>query len=217
MNNAFESKLKNLLLIASLTLGAAIASVSPASASVFIDAVDSTPTLIGQLNPGQTYEVTASGIADLFTSFNGGEGLNFYADGLPTYAFPAPFSQFNPDGLSYDPTGSSYPGTGGYGQGGPDILLGSLMGTFDANPTSSSEFFEIGAGATIKPTVTETLYVAIDDTAYSDNDAGYSVALTAVSAAPEPAAWAMMLLGLGGVGMAMRLSRRTPFRAVATA
>jgi len=41
--------------------------------------------------------------------------------------------------------------------------------------------------------------------------------LLTVSAAPEPATWAMMLLGLGGVGLAMRWSHRKPLRAVATA
>ena len=44
-----------------------------------------------------------------------------------------------------------------------------------------------------------------------DFPTGYSFDLTSVSlSVPEPASWAMMLLGLGGLGAAMRLRRGAP-------
>jgi len=43
------------------------------------------------------------------------------------------------------------------------------------------------------------------------------VANISVSAAPEPAAWALMILGLGGIGVAMRRSRRNALNAVVAA
>jgi hypothetical protein len=38
-----------------------------------------------------------------------------------------------------------------------------------------------------------------------------------ISAAPEPASWALLLLGVGGIGAAMRMSRRKSDAALATA
>ena len=49
---------------------------------------------------------------------------------------------------------------------------------------------------------------------YSDVRSGDPVVATAVSAAPEPATWALMIAGVGLVGGALRLGRRCP-RAVA--
>jgi hypothetical protein len=60
----------------------------------------------------------------------------------------------------------------------------------------------------------------LDPTFPNGSDASFTSitdGLFTVSAAPEPATWAMMLLGLGGVGLAMRWSHRKPLQAVATA
>lgn len=42
----------------------------------------------------------------------------------------------------------------------------------------------------------------------NSQDATFSVTVTAVAAIPEPAAWAMMILGLGTVGLLLRRRRR---------
>lgn len=49
----------------------------------------------------------------------------------------------------------------------------------------------------------------IRDTNYTDNSAGVSIALKSVAAVPEPATWAMLLVGFGAVGAAMRRRRVT--------
>ena len=52
---------------------------------------------------------------------------------------------------------------------------------------------------------TSDAHFYIDDSYYPDNRGGVSLSLSAV---PEPATWAMMLVGFGGLGLAMRTARR---------
>lgn len=42
----------------------------------------------------------------------------------------------------------------------------------------------------------------------NSRDATFSATITALTAAPEPAAWGMMIVGMFGVGMALRRSRK---------
>jgi uncharacterized protein (TIGR03118 family) len=114
----------------------------------------------------------------------------------------------------------------GFGQFGGDLLVGNfsginlgisvfdpVTGTFEGtipiNPGSGNTSFlwaltvGTGAGAGGDP---NTLYFT--DGLNSERD-GLFGAITAVpSAVPEPAAWAMMLLGFTGLGFAFRQSRR---------
>jgi hypothetical protein len=54
-------------------------------------------------------------------------------------------------------------------------------------------------------TAPTSLNFVIQDSYYPDNRGGVSIALSAV---PEPSTWAMMLVGFGGLGAAMRGARR---------
>lgn len=71
------------------------------------------------------------------------------------------------------------------------LNLAELNGSVDYTPTAGQPGFVTGAGAPVE-------YILISD------------------AVPEPAIWAMMILGLGGLGLALRSSRR-PRRLAATA
>lgn len=46
--------------------------------------------------------------------------------------------------------------------------------------------------------------------AYFDNSGSFDVSVRAVAAVPEPATWAMMIIGLGAVGVAMRRRHARP-------
>lgn len=175
-----------------------------ASAATTVAANASSPTLIGLLLPGVNYDVSATGIADLFVGFNGGQGLTFTADGKPTYAFGSPYSAFFPDGLDYDPSVSST----SYGPGGAGKPLGSLLGTYSPAPSGPADFFVIGLGTTLSSATGGTLYGLVNDTGYNDNSAtGFSVTLTA--AVPEPSTVILMLAGLGIVAGAAARRRAT--------
>ncbi len=103
--------------------------------------------------------------------------------------------------------------------GGPGVIktsFGSL------SPSLQQSFF-VGDGLTgdgsgaiqtfYVPTGATTLYLGIVDacgfsgspSCYNDNGGSFTVMTQ--SAVPEPATWAMLLLGLGGAGMAMRSAR----------
>jgi hypothetical protein len=172
-----------------------------AQAATFVAASSSTPTAVATLIAGQTYDITASGIANLYVGFNGGLGLTFTANGIPTYTFPSPYTGFNPSGLNCDPSTSCL---SGYGPGGATALLGELIGTFSATPCGPSCFFNIGLGTTFTAASNETLYAEVNDTYYPDNGGGYTVA---VSAVPFPATAWLMLSGLVGVGAMVRKRR----------
>ena len=201
--NIVSFRIRNVLAGSAAALGLTLVLTAQVNAAVFVDADLHSPTFIGTLTAGQSYRVTAAGIANLDTFFNGGLGLTFAANGIPTYDFPAPYSPFYPDGLDYDPS----VGPSAYGQGGPGKLLGSLLGTYTATPTGPSDFFSIGLGTTIRPSTSETLYVVVNDTYYRDNGGGYSVLLT--TGVPESETWVMMLIGFAGLGIVgYRSSRR---------
>ena len=86
-----------------------------------------------------------------------------------------------------------------------NLPINSLVGVF-LTPAGGDQVFEIGNGGTfIAPIGATQLDLATVDALQWSNNTG---AFTATVAVPEPAVWAMMLLGLGGIGVALRSRRR---------
>lgn len=197
--------------IALLSATAALAALMapPAGASTFVASINATPTVIGAVVAGTSYTVTTTGISDLFNSFNGGQGLTFTADGIPTYTFPAPYQGFNPAGSNNDPT------SGLLCTGGVSALCGALIGAvvpaIGAAPVS---YFQLGANYTFTAATTGFLIGLVNDVsvvnAYNDNGPeGFTVTLSTpnAGAVPELSTWAMMIIGVGMVGAVLRRRR----------
>jgi hypothetical protein len=94
-----------------------------------------------------------------------------------------------------------------------NVYLGELVGTFaDSTGAIVGTPFAIGDGPLTfnDPTGATQLLLGINDDIYRDNIGGLRISVTAdsISAAPEPAAWAMMLIGFCGLGVAMRSRRK---------
>lgn len=192
---------------------AALALATAAHAQVFVPANTSGPTALGSITAGQAYTVTASGAADLLNGYNGGLGIPFTANGIPTYAIPGTYSAFYPNGLDYDPSQN----TSAYGIGGAGVLYGALLGTFTASPTGPGDYFVLGSSYSFTAGSSGTLYGVVNDcpNCYSDNNgqSGFTATLALatglpVDGVPEPGTWATMLLGFGAIGFALRRQRR---------
>jgi YD repeat-containing protein len=160
-----------LILIVTLSL------VAPCQAATSVRATSVQPTRIGTVVAGKTYRVTATGVANLCTGCNGGQGLTFTADGKPTAAFAAPYAPFYPNGLDYDPS----QGPTAYAVGGPQKLYGMLLGTFTASPQGYGDYFAMGTGFTFVASASGDLYAKINDCCDGDNAGGYEVKLSEVT------------------------------------
>lgn len=200
-------------LTAWLAAGMSLAALPAAGQTVFVASKTSTPTLLGAVVAGQSYTVTATGESNLYGSYNGGAGLTFNADGIPTYAFPGDYAGFYPNGLSYDPSSSAHTPC----VAAPNLcgaLVGAFVPTIDATP---SFYFTLGSSITLNADATGFLVGLVNDvTVYSDNGPqGFTVTLAPVSATgavPEAATWAMMIAGFGAMGVALRRRGRESVR-----
>ncbi len=95
-------------------------------------------------------------------------------------------------------------------QGAASSVTASIVGlsgdTFTVSPGSvSSTTFNLS------PNTNYTLAVT------SAGNVSFGANLVAVSAAPEPATWALMVFGIGAIGVAMRRSRRASVAALSAA
>jgi hypothetical protein len=95
-------------------------------------------------------------------------------------------------------------------QGSGSTVMASILGTGDSltvNPTGVAS----NTTFTLSPNTNYTLAVT------SAGNTSFGANLVAVSAAPEPATWALMVFGIGAIGVAMRRSRRASATALAAA
>jgi hypothetical protein len=132
---------------------------------------------------GETLTLTASGTADCGIGCNpSGPGGN---------------PQFGTSSIAAYGNVGSYTGTSGEGF--------QLVGVFNAGPTPWTPFV-IGTGGTfVVPADASELYLGLPDGfsfsgppgTYNDNTGGFTV-----TGVPEPATWAVMLVGLVGLGAA---------------
>jgi hypothetical protein len=181
----------SLLLAATATFAAL-----PASAATYVVDANSPGTSLGTVVAGHTYKFTATGIVDLVGDPIPGGRFNLNADGLPQPAVTYPgYGYFNPGGS-----------TVADGQSGP--LAGANFGALIANFGGSTPYFLIGSGLTTSFAQSGELFARINDI-NANNSGSFSVTVAAV---PEPAMWAMLILGFGVMGGAMRRRAKVTVR-----
>ena len=170
----------------------ALFAIAGAASAVTVPGGSATPTFIANLAAG-TYQLVGTGIVDI-----AGDGLfRLRPDGKPETMVAEPtYGYFNPNGADND--------HGTFGPAGMGTNLGSLVGTYTATPTMTSDFFKIGNSTTLTLGTGKTLYALVNDNYFPNNTGAFDVT---VSAVPEPAQAALLLAGLGVVGMVGR--RRT--------
>ena len=102
------------------------------------------------------------------------------------------------------------PGFNAPGQYTPTVpALMELIGAFtDASGKIVGGPFVVGDGPAFAraPVGASFLSLGVNDNLYHDNTGALQIAVT--TGVPEPAAWAMMLIGLAGIGGVLRSARR---------
>jgi hypothetical protein len=116
-------------------------------------------------------------------------------------------------GLGESQTGSSgtfFPSFPISGALGTPIYLNALLGAFvDSSGVVLSEFAPGDGPYTIlAPSGTVALLFGVNDDIFSDNTGALTIGVTGLPGVPEPAAWTLMIGGLGVTGAALRRRRR---------
>lgn len=174
--------MKHNQLIAACAL-ALMSSVAAAGVSVSASA---TLVDLGSFAAG-VYNISATGTVDLVG--NGTFAMN--PDGTPVTTVTAPnYNYFNPDG--------SFNADGNYGPAGANAKIGALIGTFSATPLTTTDWFLIGYAKQVTLASAGHIYARVNDTYPPNNTGAFDVTVTAV---PEPENYALMLAGLGLVGI----------------
>ena len=193
--------MRNYILLAATVIASLATSSSAGAVTVASDRTSYTS--IGSVAAGQSYVVSITGESTLCTICNSGGSLRFDSNGVPTIPPVGAYASWGATGGSEDP---STPWLD-YGVAGPGFRLGALVFVLaGAEGGASSSPFALQNGATFTTSVDGTLNAIVNDSYYADNLAtGFSVSLANVAGAvPEPASWAMMLVGFGAIGAAMR-------------
>lgn len=168
---------------------------APAFAATAINPVLATPTSLGVFASG-AYRITATGLIDLLGP--PGSGFTMRPDGAPDIAVTDyRYLYFNPGGTDI--------ADGFYGDAGPGFKIGSLVGSFVANP-GVGDYFAIGFGTIVTLAAQGSLFAMVNDTYHPNNGGSFSVDVTAV---PEPANWALLIAGFGLIGAMQRRRRRS--------
>jgi hypothetical protein len=167
---------------------------APAFAATNVMAAVATPTSLGSFAAG-TYRITATGLVDLVGA--PGSGFTMRPDGTPDSPVTTPgYAYFNPAGSDI--------ADGLHGPAGAGFKIGSLVGSFVANPVAG-EFFAIGFETLVTLAAPGSIYGLVNDTGGNFNNGGaFQVEVVAV---PEPASWAMLIAGFGLIGAMQRRHR----------
>ena len=145
------------------------------------------------------------------------DGQNFYEDDftvtLVDQTGPAPdqvllFGTFNLGGggknVVYSGTGITFTGA--------DPLPGHIGGAGGNVDISIAPAISLIAGDTYNLRYSYTSLPGPGHAGFqTTGDEGWGVTALSVTAVPEPATWAMMLIGFGGLGAALRMNRRRTF------
>jgi hypothetical protein len=187
--------------IGAAALMAALVAVGAGTAqalTVNVDPVSGTAVALNA-SAGETFDVSATGLVNLS-------------------GFDGPYT-VDPNGMIVDapPVGSgSY--TYFAGQVGGPPAVGGTEYTSCCSPVDGAAYgamigqwtggawFVIGSGATLtSPANGDNLLLWVNDTNYVDNLGGFTASIS--SGVPEPATWAMLILGFGVLGLAARRRR----------
>ena len=179
---AHMSKISHIAVAAASVAVLALVGASAASAATYtVQAINPVSSWLDTgmtLNPATTYDFAVVNPATLWSA--GSE---------------QPYSR-DSTANGIDPVASGY---GNWTMLGFTANYGALVGEV------GSTFFNIGTGPIALSGLSGDLKVGYWDSYYGDNSGSQTLSITAV---PEPATWAMMLVGLGGLGVAMRARRR---------
>jgi hypothetical protein len=178
--------MKQIITTLTFVCGMGIASLAPQNALASIVSPNGALTDLGVFAAG-SYNITGSGTVDLL----GGGSFLMQPDGLPVSSVTSPrYSYFNPTG--------SFTADGLLGPAGLNAKIGSLIGTFSATPTSSTDWFLIGYQTQVTLGTSGHIYASVNDTFYPNNTGFFEAN---VSSVPIPAAVWLFGSALAGIGV----------------
>ena len=206
-----------------LGLAAALALGMAGAASAAVVTVEATanpwdPTASGNFSyadPGATgpvsYAVTAGSKLDVQYLSGTTSEFSFLAPSAGASGYTTAMTRYG-TGLGLSQAGSSmkyFPSYEISGAAGSPIHLGALIGDFVDSSGKVIGAFAPGSAlySVVAPAGAAALQFGINDDRYGDNSGALLVSVT-TSAVPEAATWAFMLVGIGGIGMALRAGRK---------